>query len=79
MNDRYEGPSMPTYRCQVSRNCENVAFHKLGNGNSMPELGFKKGLYACETHTPRECRYCGSLVPWWDGTVCDWCDRYVDG
>jgi len=36
------------------------------------------GSYTCETHAPRMCNHCGDRVPWWDGTFCDYCDRYAD-
>ena len=36
------------------------------------------GARVCETHHPRRCTYCGDTVPWYDGSVCDYCDRYRD-
>ena len=42
------------------------------------QVGRFVGSYTCPTHAPRVCRHCTERIPWWDGSVCDWCDRYTD-
>ncbi len=37
-----------------------------------------QGQLVCKLHHPRRCTYCGHAIPWYDGSVCDWCDRYTD-
>lgn len=39
---------------------------------------YRPGMEACFLHRPRPCRHCGGLIPWFDGSICDRCDRYAD-
>lgn len=36
------------------------------------------GDHVCTLHAPRACVHCGHWIPWFDGSVCDFCDRYMD-
>lgn len=56
---------------------ERDVLRDLGFGQECGDLRVV-GSYTCPTHAPRVCRHCGAVIPWFDGSVCDYCDRYDD-
>lgn len=36
------------------------------------------GTYQCNEHRPRRCFCCGDWTPWFDGLLCDVCERLDD-
>jgi len=68
----------PHPTCRLGRNCLGVALHTITKAQALPHLGFPEGAKACDLHLPRVCTHCGHAIPWYDGSVCDYCDRYMD-
>ena len=42
------------------------------------DFGMRVGSYTCRAHAPSTCVHCGDVTLWFDGSVCDYCDRYDD-
>ena len=68
-------PEANRFPCYVEGCKSRKAIPFMGN----PEPGLPTpGQLVCDTHWPKRCWACGCSIPWFDGSTCDYCDRYMD-